>query len=688
MAELRPTPPRNTRKIREALDLVIIPGTVSELRALGTAHGVVSGYFDNLDDLAAAADRLSGKATGVYVTLNPVTPALLARRKNRVQNYVKQTTSDADVVRLLWLLVDLDPKRPSGISATDTEHEAAMLRAIRVRWWLEDHGWPEGVITDSGNGAHLLYAIDLPNDPNSTKLLTRCLEALGFLFSDNDVVVDASTAKAAQLWKLPGTLACKGDDLDERPHRRAVLLEAPATRSVVPPQRLESLARILPSAPERAPARAGEALDVDGWLARHGLIAASTGEWKTGKKWVLTRCPWNPEHTDRAAYVVQFPSGAIATGCHHNSCSDKDWASLRDLVEPNWRRDRSFDEPGPVASAVIVRLADVVAEPIRWLWLNRIVRGKVNLIVGDPGLGKSTLALFIASRVTTGTDWPDGPRAPRGHVVILTAEDGIADTVRPRVDALEGDPVEITILQAVREDGRERAFNLSRDVEALEHVVAETHARLVIIDPLSAYLGKSDSFKDAEIRGVLAPLAALAEKTGAAIIAIMHLTKNSQRAALYRPQGSIAFVAAARSVFAVTKAPDDPERRLFISLKLNIAAPPPALAFRPHQGGLIWEQDPVRDMDVEAILRGNAESDEPGKLDEAKEFLQELLADGPLSVQDIFRGAQAHGISQRTLRRAKDALGVAAVRRGKPGEPGGRWLWSLPRHSRPERGPE
>ncbi len=325
--------------IRDAIDILLEPAAVVELRVLETRRGVVSGYFADPQALEVAAATWSGRGTGIYVTLNPVTPDLLARAANRMKPYARQTTSERDILRLRRLLIDFDPVRRSGISSTDEEHRAALMRTVRVCQWLRARGWPEPLIGDSGNGGHLVPAIDLPNDEPSRRLLNRCLQALNLLFSDGQVLVDVSTAKAAQLWKLPGTLACKGDDLPDRPHRLAVLLQCPDPLRTVTRAQLEQLAALVPTPPQRSilTSSSGE-FDLNRWIEDHRLPVVAVGDWNGGRKWILRPCPWNADHIDRAAYIVQFPNGAIAAGCHHNGCAGKDWQALRDLVEPNRAR--------------------------------------------------------------------------------------------------------------------------------------------------------------------------------------------------------------------------------------------------------------------------------------------------------------------------------------------------------------
>jgi hypothetical protein len=327
---------------------------------------------------------------------------------------------------------------------------------------------------------------------------------------------------------------------------------------------------------------------------------------------------------------------------------------------------------------VLVKLADVVAQPVSWLWPGRIARGKTTLIVGDPGQGKSFLTLDVASRVSLGTHWPDGVQAPNGHVVVLAAEDGIADTIRPRVDAMGGDTSRLWILQAVRRNGKDMPVSLATDLEALRSAVAETSAVLVIIDPLTAYLGKADTFKDTEVRAVLMPVAKLAEEYDAAIIAVMHLNKGQQHKAIYRTPGSIGFVGLARASFFVVADPKDEKRRFLVPQKFNLGPPPASLAFRIVGTGveahIEWEPHSVQ-VNIESLLASGPVVHNPR--DVAAAFLIAFLKAGPAVSTEVIASAKAQGISASTLQRAKSKLGV--VSKAIPGPHGPvAWTWSLP----------
>ena len=238
-----------TEVIRKALGVVLEPGAVAELRVLKTERTkTVSGYFDDFDKLAEAAAQWSGRAPGVYITLNPVLPALLARRANRAKGWAENTTTDNQIVRRLWLPLDFDAVRPSGISSTDAQHEAALERAKECRDWLVGLGFSPNslVLADSGNGAHLLVRLDLPNDDESTALVNRCLKAADLYLSDDTVKVDCGVGNAARIWKVYGTLAAKGDSTADRPHRLAALMEFPKRQKVAPHELLERLAARAP----------------------------------------------------------------------------------------------------------------------------------------------------------------------------------------------------------------------------------------------------------------------------------------------------------------------------------------------------------------------------------------------------------------------------------------------------------
>jgi len=240
----------------------------------------------------------------------------------------------------------------------------------------------------------------------------------------------------------------------------------------------------------------------------------------------------------------------------------------------------------------------VKPEPIRWLWPGRVPLGKLTLIVGDPGLGKSFLTLDLAARVSAGEPWPDAPGAENtpGAVVLLSAEDDLADTIRPRLDAAGADVERVAALSI---------SSLQRDLPDLEKAMHDAPGvRLVVIDPITAYLAGTDSHKNADVRSLLAPLAELAARHRVAVVAVSHLNKHVGGSALYRAQGSLAFTAAARAVWLVAKDKAD-------------------------VGRVAWEPDPV-EANADEVLSidpgaGHGRTDR----DDAADWLREALGDDP-----------------------------------------------------------
>jgi phage/plasmid-associated DNA primase len=372
-------------EILRALQVVTAPGGIVEVRALNP--WTASGYYDtdHLEQAAKAIEALDAAGTydGIYITLNEINPALLSRRANRIETRLPKsaaTTADADIVRRRWLPVDVDVKRPSGISSTDEEHAIALEAAGRIaRYLTEEHGFPEPVRADSGNGAHLLYRIDLPNDEESRDLVKASIEALGAAFNQEPgegrpgYEVDQTTFNAARIWKLYGTMARKGDHTPERPHRRARILEVPDVVEVVRPEALAALAGQAPreeEQPRQMPRQRfngrSPGIDLDEWLNEYGASlppyqAKSTPGMRSF--YVFDSCPWDPSHRDRSAFVGQRTDGPLVAGCHHNGCAGRTWQDLRELVEPKQPKSRPPRPRQPPAQAQTTEEPDRVGAP-------------------------------------------------------------------------------------------------------------------------------------------------------------------------------------------------------------------------------------------------------------------------------------------------------------------------------------
>ncbi|TSA15473.1 MAG: DUF3987 domain-containing protein [Comamonadaceae bacterium] len=357
-----PTPDKAA--ILVALAVLFTSDAVIELRSFQKGKKRTdAGYFDasHWSQLAEHAVRLSASGAAVYITLNPVDPQLLSRYSNRIEAYASVTTNDKQVVCRRWLLIDIDPTRPSGTSATDVQFQAAKDKVQEIRQYLSELHWPAPVVAQSGNGYHLLYAIDLPNDDEATVLVKGVLSNLGDRFDDAQIKVDRTVFNAARICKLYGTVANKGDNTSRAPWRLSKLLEIPE-RTVVSAEQLEQLAPIAgkvtasatphTATPTSATPSNGS-FGLEDFLTRHSL--AHTRDQHEGReRFKLASCPFNPEHIDGEAAIFRKPSGALGFKCQHTSCEDKGWRHVRELLDgprPGPRQSQ-WPEPTPLPNAL------------------------------------------------------------------------------------------------------------------------------------------------------------------------------------------------------------------------------------------------------------------------------------------------------------------------------------------------
>jgi AAA domain len=335
--------------------------------------------------------------------------------------------------------------------------------------------------------------------------------------------------------------------------------------------------------------------------------------------------------------------------------------------------------------AETLMLSKVTPRALQWFWKSRIPRGAITMHDGDPDLGKSITWIDIAARCSrTAGEFPD--REPCGgpkKTLLLSAEDPVETVIRPRFDAAGGDPEKVILLRSVRRCHNDAPdlFSLSEDLEILEEVVKRLRPDLVVIDPITAYLGAANSWKDQEVRRVLAPLAALAEKYDFAVILIRHLNKATKvESILYRGGGSIGIIGAARSGLLSAKDPDDSERRLLATYKHNLARGAETLAYRivpspdnPDIPIVQWLGSDARSAEQINAAAGETFEQKSARGD-ARGFLRELLADGPITAADVEAEAKKAGIASRTLARACTDLKVVKKKMGfQMG-----WTWSLP----------
>ena len=343
------------------------------------------------------------------------------------------------------------------------------------------------------------------------------------------------------------------------------------------------------------------------------------------------------------------------------------------------------------------RAASFTMTAVEWVWPERFAIGKMGIIAGLPDEGKGQILCDITARVTHARTWPCNEGvAPLGNVILLGSEDGIKDTVVPRLAAAGADLDRVEIVQMMCDANKKRMFSLVTDLEVLRRKVVEVgDVRLVLIDPVSAYLGvgKIDSFRGTDVRAVLGPLIDLAEELKVAIVGILHFNKKTDVTnALLRVSDSSAFGAAPRHVYAAVSDPEN-DRKLFVKAKNNLTrSDQKALAYTfdvkevgtDEKTGkpiwaprIVWMPEHV-DVTASEAMQAAAESKSPAARDTAKQFLKDMLSAGPVAKSEIEEAAEANGISARTLFRAKGELKIAARQDGPLKDGHRTWRWHLP----------
>ncbi len=402
---------------------------------------------------------------------------------------------------------------------------------------------------------------------------------------------------------------------------------------------------------------------------------------KSGREW---KCKCPVHLGDKADLRIGVgPDGLVSFHCRHQCSALSVIEAIgldRELLSSIFQQELS-QAVAVCGNPVLLCAADVQAQEVSWLWAGRLPLGRLSLLVGRPGEGKSFATLDWAARVSTGRDWPDGSSCEAGSVLLVSAEDDPGDTIRPRLDAHEADPLRIHMLTGIYAQDKhgkliEGAFTLA-NIETLRHALKTIgNVRLIVIDPIGSYMGgKVDAHRDNEVRGVLAPLAALAKESNAAVVLVAHQRKGKAVNPDDMTLGSTGFVGLARSVLHLMRDPDDEDRRLLLPGKMNLAVPAPGLAFtiEGEPARVQWASDPVSITAAEVLAksgRGNSAACE------AEEWLCDVLSNGPVESSKVKDMANTDGLAWRTVERAKEKIGAKSTREGYSND--GRWMMVIP----------
>ncbi len=685
-------PPQDMAEVRRALAVLADPARGVQLQAApGWGHNRVTAKGDELDLLCAWVEERRS-AVGVYYALNPVPPDL------------DHAILNADALCRRWLLVDVDRSKEAAPheSSTDAEKDAARGVAASVVDWLAGRGWPAPVLVDSGNGFHLLYRLDLPNDALSKSLIAAFLKALAKRFDGGGGKVGKECHDARRVAKLPGTWARRGGQSDDRPHRLARLLRVPPALEAVPADLIRQTTQAL-GEPQPAATPAGPDTPF--------VLTAATGSDRTYARAVLEgecslmalaqpgglneqlfRCGaacgnFVPHLLNEEEVFESLLSAARSAGANNPA---KDADTLRRAIAlgktkprlPPDRNGRHGPAPDPPDGVIIYRASSVTPKKVKWLWQGRIPLGKLTTFAGVGGLGKTFVLCDITARVTRGSDWPDsaGECCEPGQVLFVSGEDDADDTLVPRLIELGADLDRVAFLKTETLN----QFTLA-DLKTLDKAIDQIGqsgppVRFVAIDPPTAYLGGLDDHKNSELRGLLSPLASWASERRVAVVFNTHINKGSGQKvdAMMRVMGSVAWVFAVRAAHLFARDPDDPERRLFVGMKMNIGKERKGLAYKiASTSNDLARVEWLGEVDTTANEAINSQSRQ-NRAVQATDFIRQMFTDRrEIPSEEIWASTRAAGLSVNAVKEAKAKMRIRAVRRGLPDEHQ-LWYWIWP----------
>lgn len=643
-------------ELRNALSVLVEPDQTFEIRALPSARSrIFKGA--SVDDAMRFVEECSDNK-GIYWTLNPLQP--------NQAGYA----SDKDVVNRRWFLVDIDPNRKDpDASSTDDEKEACLPVVNGVIDHLAGLGWQHPILIDSGNGFHLLYRIDLPNDALSRQILKDVLSELGRRFDTEHAVVDRKVHNASRISKLPGTWARKGKNSTDRPHRVSKLLWRPEKVETIGLDKLKAVTKPTPEG----------ASGIDAWIIR-----ANNGEGL--KKYVdvaiereccriMAATPGGAEGRNNTLNDATFRLATMADWPEMNAASAKDslrhsairsglsahetdrtilsgWtagsASPRQRPEPTAKKPAQPITAKPISGSLVIKASDVVPKKVDWLWTNRVAIGFITLFAGRTGLGKSFVTCDLAARLTTGRPLADEEISSRPPMsVLMISEDPYEYVLAPRLKELEADMDRVSFFtwEAMA------TYSLG-DLEMLDTAYQQSGCpTLIVIDPPTNFLGGTDEHKNAEVRQVLMGLVAWLNSKSAACILITHVNKQTGKGieAVDRIMGSVAWASTSRVALAFSPDPNTPDQCLFSGVKNNLGQKADSLAYQIVKTDTLAKIEWKGTVDISADDAMN-QVQKKTRGQSAVEWLEERFRENrEWRSEELKSFAQEHGLSKNAL---------------------------------------
>ena len=662
------------KEVMEAAEVLFGLMDWHELRALPSGRGKV---VQGPQAVLAAAEALCDES--VYYSLNPVAQG--SERAN------KKT-----VTHRQWLPIDIDTKRPKDVSATEAEKAKSAEVAHAILMYLNDAGWPSPILIDSGNGWHLLYRIDLPNDSLSAQIVKRVIYALKERFDSAFGEVDKATHDAPRVFKLPGTCARKGPDTADRPWRMARIVGLPETMEIVTVEQLQAICEpetqpVTPSSfNTRATERSLDAYIQSAVNQECGKIALSVernnalndASFRLG-----TMASW-PEVKEAEIKDALRRAACIAGLDRDSNCG---LHGIEKTIKSGWEagakspRQRPVDQDRttnsqakPLPSKLTVGLHEIKPKKVDWLWENIVARGFISIFAGRTGMGKSFVTCDFAARLTRGESPAYSTIARSACRVLFISEDPPEFMLGPRLLEMHADQQMIRFMtfEAMAQ------FSLSQ-LDILEAAYQECgNPQLIVIDPPSNFLGKTDEHKNSELRGVLMGVVAWINRHNVACVMITHLNKAVGKGldAVSRVMGSVAWVSTARITMVFEQDPDKPTQFLMGGGKNNLGQKAGTLAYEIETAGdcaIVKWVGPVETSADDAVNKVKKKSAGVN----AVEWLIEIFTQQPeWESTEIKRMAREVGVSNYALFQSPEVLALPIKKKKRTNANGEQyWVW-------------
>lgn len=687
-------------EVRRALGLMVDRGNWVQIQSLPGARFRHHPGSD-LDALVATVADLGG-GSGTYLSLNPFGGNLAKAVKNSDILARRWFLIDPDAKK-----ADPGTGRPVDRNASTTDEEKGCSRRVTeaIRDFLEDAGWPDPIDVDSGNNWQLLYRVDLPNDRLSQQILAHCLRRLGDRFDTERVTVDRGVHDARRICKVPGTMVRKGRDTPDRPWRMSRIVSSPTEPTPVPVALLMSVAGLSTVTGPRD--EAGEEIDPpttrvdDPWTVRVGVGVGGGGggrdAWARAvlaaevarvagctvlRNQTLHDAAWKVASVVAEGGIGQPEARSLladaARACGLGTDGDAneigraiDNGFAYGLANPRHPAGKpvgrtmatkkakagvgvgagaaTTEAPGGDPS-IIVRASEIAPRRVEWLWPGRIPLGMLTTFAGIGGLGKTFVLCDIAARITRGDSWPDdaGAAVKSGQVIFVSGEDDPDDTLVPRMIEMGAVLERIVFLKSEVQD----RFTLA-DLATLDKAIAQAgpDVSLVVIDPPTAFLGGCDDHKNADLRSLLSPLKSWASRHRVAIIFNTHVSKpqGTKVEALMRVMGSVAWVNTVRAAHIFARSPDDPSRRLFVGMKLNVGKERKGLEYQIVDTETFARVEWLGEVDCTADEAMNGDRKKPRAVVATEWATEQFRIKREWTSDDIVSAAREAGISRSAL---------------------------------------